>query len=142
MFAKRILTTAAILVLAMTASQVHAQTNRPAANGPIDVIGQIVITCVRPSTLSAPPGKEPTVTSYQFTISATNRVDLSVNMRWYGWFTENEYRSRFTIKIQKHATGVGVLGIDYTDNCLIPAPDVRLLNSAIPVLNDMLNGRK
>jgi hypothetical protein len=34
-----------------------------------------------------------------------------------------------------------VLGIDYTDNCIFPAPDVRLLNSAVRVVNDILNGR-
>jgi hypothetical protein len=59
-------------------------------------------------------------------------------MRWHGAFTQNPYDSRFTLKFLADGQGVEVLGIDYTDNCIFPAPDLRPLNALISTLNEKL----
>src|SRR5204863_1946549 len=120
------------------AGTAQAQQSKPAGNEIIDVIGRVVITAVRPSTLGARPGKEAVVTSHSAAFPKTGRIDVTINMRWHGALTENQYWARFTIKIQVDQTSAEVLGIDYTDNCLFPAPDMRLLNGAIRILNEQL----
>ena len=95
--------------------------------------GIAVMGCIRPSTLLAK--EKPFLTDYKVATGKAGRLDLTVEMRFYGYWTSNPYDAKFTIKLDTSGTPE-ILGIDYTDDCLVPAPDVRLLNALIRKLNE------
>lgn len=97
-------------------------------------LGKAVIYCVRPSNALQGPEYKPYIVDASTSVPKTGRFDITIEMGWYGLWTKSPYTSKFTIKTDVRG-GFEILGIDYTDNCLVPAPDVRLLNGLIRELN-------
>ena len=105
----------------------------------VEVVGKVVITCVRPSTLLADNGYEPKLIGHRISSSRAGRINVEIKIRWYGALTQTPYTSDVTVKILADRTGVEILGIDYTDDCLFPAPDQRLVQAAIREINKVLS---
>jgi hypothetical protein len=121
-------------------------TSLRAADADVDpvgkALGKAIISTVRPSTLLVDKGYEPQTVSCTTKTPRAGRCDITVKIRWYGYWTKTEYNSTAIIKVEVHDSGVEILGIDYTDDCLVPAPDVRLLNALVRELNEHMNDRR
>jgi hypothetical protein len=127
--------TICLLVLGMSAAlPTVAQAEEFKDTTVAKTLGKAVITCIRPSTLLADKGYEPYLLDAKRTSSKKGRLDLTFEMRFYGAITKNPYTSKFTIKTDVNG-GFEILGIDYTDDCIFPAPDLRLLIGLIRELN-------
>jgi len=106
-----------------------------------ELTGMAALVCIRPSTLLAERGKEPRLTSYNLTFPGANRATLNMKMAWYGAFLGTPYTSDIAIHFYADKTGLEVLGIDYTDTCFLPRPDLSLAQFLITQLNMTLKGK-
>ncbi len=122
-----------VVVVAGVAPGARAGDTKP--NAFTKTVSNAVLSCVRPSTLFAEGGYKPYILSHKYTRPKAGRLDLEVRMRWYGAFTKNPYEASFKIKSEFDGKLLEILGIDYTDDCVFPAPDLRLLNGLLRTLN-------
>jgi hypothetical protein len=129
---------AAIMMLA-TANLAMAQTAPPKQ---VDEFGQlagrVIITTVRPLTLASPKGYEPRVTDVTMHVPKLDRLNITIHCEFYGNLAKKWHNATMTVRLMRSDGTLEILGVDYTDTVLFPAPDMRTINWVIQQLNKRL----
>ncbi len=100
-----------------------------------EALGTAVLVFLRPSCILA--DKQPYMKSHTFSRPADNRINLTVNMWYYGAFTGNPYDAVVKFKFSLGRC-FEILSINYYDDNLIPIENLKHLDSFIEELNKKL----